>query len=186
MSGFNAIRAVTDTLEALLVAELPGIAVETKKSVVENNATTSQVGLYLYRVEHNAAMRNLDWQPVTTAQLASPPVGVNLFYLMVPYGPDQLEIQQTLGEVIRALHDRPVIRAGDPVLSADLATMTEELRIVPRMLSLGDMLDLWRAFEKVPYRLCATYEVSVVLIDSTRTRTVERVQERILELSTAR
>jgi hypothetical protein len=36
--------------------------------------------------------------------------------------------------------------------------MTEELRIVPRMLPLGDMIDLWRSFDKMSYRLSVTYE----------------------------
>ena len=87
---------------------------------------------------------------------------------------------------MRAFHDRPVILAGDPLLSPDLVGMTEELRIMPRMLSLPDMLELWRAFEKVPFRLCATYEVSTVLIDSRNTRNIQRVQERVLDLSARR
>ena len=183
MSSFNALRAVTDTLSALLISELPGLAVEIKKSPADIAVSTSLVSLYLYRVEHNPSMANMGWQPTTAVQLAGPPVGINLHYLVTPYGPDQREMQRTLGEVLRAFHDRPIVRAGDAVLSPDLATMTEELRIVPRMLPLSEMLDLWRAFDKVPYRLSVTYEVSAVLIDSARSRTVTRVQERVLELS---
>jgi hypothetical protein len=144
------------------------------------------VGLYLYRVEYNAFAANLDWQASSATQMIAPPFGLNLHYLVTPYGPDELEIQQTLGEVMRAFHEQPIILANDPLLSPDLAGMTEELRIVPRMLSLADMLELWRAFEKVPFRLCATYEVSTVLIDSRNTRSIQRVQERVLDLSARR
>jgi hypothetical protein len=186
MSSFTALRAVTDTLKALLMAELPGIVVEEKKSPAELSVLTPLVGLYLYRIELNAFTANLGWQATLPAQLLAPPFGLNLHYLVTPYGPDELEIQQTLGEVMRAFHERPVVRNGDPVLSPDLADMTEELRIVPRMLPLPEMLELWRAFEKVPFRLCATYEVSTILIDSRQSREVRRVQERVLDLKARR
>jgi hypothetical protein len=186
MSNFTALRAVTDTLNSLLVAELPGITVEAKKSPADITATTALVGLYLYRVELNPFAANLDWRATSPTQLAAPPLGLNLQYLVTPYGPDEPEIQQTLGEVMRAFHEHPVIRTSDPVLSPDLLDMTEEVRIVPRILPLTEMLELWRAFEKVPFRLCATYEVATVLIDNRQSRTVERVTERTLDLSARR
>jgi hypothetical protein len=186
MSNFTAVRAVTDTLKAVLVARMPGITVEEKKAPSSITSTAAMVGLYLYRVDYNPFGANLDWQARTPGQLDAPPIALNLHYLLTPYGPDELEIQQTLGEVIRAFHEQPVIRAGDPVLAADLVDMTEELRVVPRMLPLTEMLELWRAFDKVAFRLCATYEVSTILIDSRNSRLIERVQERVLDVSTAR
>ena len=66
------------------------------------------------------------------------------------------------------------------MLDATLAQMTEELRIVPRTLPLGEMIDLWRSFEKASYRLSTTYEVSTILIDSRVLRNVQRVQERVI------
>lgn len=186
MSDFTAVRAVTDTLKAVLLAELPGITVEEKKPPVEVSSTTALVGLYLFRVEYNPFTANLDWQPATATQLAAPPFGLNMHYLVTPYGPDELAIQQTLGEVMRAFHERAVIRAGDAELSPDLAQMTEELRIVPRILPLPELVDLWRAFDGKSYRLCVTYEVSMVLIDATRTRNVVRVQERAIDLAAHR
>lgn len=186
MSNFTAIRAVTDTLKALLEADLPAMTVEEKKSPAEINAITPLVSLYLYRVEPNHFTANLDWQPVGDTALNAPQFGLNLHYLVTPYGPDELEIQQTLGEAMRTFNDHAVVRAGDPALSPVLADMTEELRIVPRILPLQEMLELWRAFEKVPFRLCVTYEVSTILIDSRLTRGVHRVQERVLDLGTMR
>jgi hypothetical protein len=79
-----------------------------------------------------------------------------------------------------------VLRSGDPLLTPPLADMTEELRIVPRMLSLSDMLDLWKSFDGVAYRLCVTYEVSAILIDSRNVRAVSRVQERVIDLRAKR
>jgi hypothetical protein len=186
MSNFTALRAVTDTLKKLLKAELPGIDVEEKKSPADITVATPLLGLYLYRVEHNAFLANLDWEATSDTQLAAPPFGLNLHYLITPYGADELEIQQTLGEAMRAFHEHPIVRVGDAVLSPVLADMTEELRIVPRMLPLPEMLELWRAFEKVPFRLCVTYEVSAILIDSRNSRNVHRVQERVFDVGARR
>jgi hypothetical protein len=186
MSSFTAIRAVTSTLKALLGLQMPGITVEETKPPPDVSSNTPLVGLYLYRVEPNPSAANLDWLPTSSTRLTAPPIGLNLHYLVTPYGSDELQIQQTLGEVVRAFHERPVVRAGDPVLAPDLANMTEELRIVPRALPLTEVLELWRGFDKLSYRLCLTYEVSMILIDSRVTRTVERVQERVLEVSRLR
>jgi hypothetical protein len=186
LSDFTAIAAVTSTLKALLLQELPGITVEETKPPVALGGITPLVGLYLYRVEHNPFMVNMDWGVVTASQLSAPPFGLNLHYLVTPYGPDELEIQRTLGEVMRTFHEHPVIERGDAVLAPALAAMTEELRILPRMLPFPEMLDLWRAFETVPYRLCVTYEVSTILIDNRLVRNVQRVQERVIDVSPAR
>jgi hypothetical protein len=186
MSDFTAIAAVTTTLKNLLMQELPGMAVDETKSPVDQSSSTPLVALYLYRVEHNAFAVNMDWQASTATQLNAPPFGLNLHYLITTYGPDELEIQRTLGEVMRTFHERPIVRRGDAALAAPLATMTEELRIVPHMLSLADMLDLWQAFDKVAYRLSITYEVSTILIDSRSTRNVQRVQERVVDLRAGR
>jgi len=186
MSGFTAIAAVTSTLRAVLEAQMPGLVVDDEHSPDEINANTPQVNLYLYRVEPHPFSNNLDWRAGSASQLVPPPFGVTLHYLLTPYGPNQIEIQRTLGELMRAFAEVPVVRDGDAVLAAPLAGMTEELRIVPRMLTLSDMLDLWNAFDETPYRLCATYEVSAVLIDRRGTRTVQRVQERVLDVEVQR
>jgi hypothetical protein len=186
MSSFTAIRAVTDTLATLLDQQL-AITVERLTPPHQITATTPLVSVFLYRVEPNAFLTNLEWQVQSPTQLAAPPFALNLHYLITPYGPDQPQIQQTLGEVMRVFHDQAVIRPGHPALSADLATMTEELRIVPNQLPLADLLELWKSFSSnVPYRLSVTYEVATIIIDSTVTRTVGRVQERVLELSILR
>ena len=184
MSSFTAIRAVTDTLATLLDQEL-GIATERNIPPHQLNVMTPLVSIFLYRVESNPFFTNLEWQPATATQLVAPPFGLNLQYLITPYGPDLSEIQQTLGEVLRVFHEHAVIRPGHPALSPDLATMTEELKIVPHQLPLADALELWKAFNNnTPYRLAVTYEVAAVVIDSTVTRNVTRVQERHLDVST--
>jgi Pvc16 N-terminal domain len=72
------------------------------------------------------------------------------------------------------LHDHPVLGkreiqdAVQAVLSgSDLHEQIDRLRITPLLLTLDDLSKLWATFSS-PYRLSAAYEVSVVLIDSTR------------------
>ena len=186
MSDFNAIRAVTDTLE-LIIDQTMGIAVEKNLSPAGISLTTPLVSIFLYRVEPNPFIANLEWQVSSATQLVAPPFALNLHYLITPYGADQSEIQQILGEVMRVFHENAVIRTGHPALSVDLNTMTEELRIVPRPLSLADDLELWKSFgTNVTYRLAITYEVSAIIIDSTVTRNISRVYERQIELGTMR
>ncbi len=186
MSGFNAIRAVSDTIDALLVQSL-GVATERNIPPYQLTATTPLVSIFLYRVQSNPFLGNLDWQAITSTQLQAPPFALNLQYMLTPYGSDQSQIQQLTGEIMRTLHDQPVIRTGHPALSPDLSTMTEELRIVPHQLSLNDSLDLWKAFgANVAYRLSITYEVSTIVIDSQITRNIARVAERVVDLSTLR
>lgn len=186
MSAFTAIRDVTRTLDALLTAEV-GIEVDSNRSPAEIAVVTPLISLFLYRIERNPSFANLGWQPGgTTEQLIAPPFGLNLHYLICAYGPTQVEIHATLGEVMRVLHDHATIRADDPVLDPNLASMTEELKIVPHNLSLPDTMELWKSFERVPFRLSLAYEVSVVVIDSAVSRSVRRVQERLLEVERLR
>lgn len=186
MSDFTAIAAVTETLKALLEQQLPGLEVDILKTPADLGGAAPKVNVYLYRVEPNPFAANLDWQAIGETQLVAPPFALNLHYLITPYGPDEPEIQRTLGEVMRVFHERPLVRQGDPVLALALSDMTEELRIVPRVLPLNDMIDLWRSFEKPAYRLSATYEVSAILVDSRTTRNIRRVQERVLDVSPSR
>lgn len=185
MSGFDALRAVTDTLAVLIETDL-GITVDKDHSPHALSGDAALLNVFLYRVEPNPFLANLEWQSAGASQLIAPPLGLNLHYLFTPYGPDQPEIQRTLGELLRLFHEQPIIRVGHPALSPALASMTEELRITPHALPFADLMDLWKSFYNVPYRLSATYEVSAVLIDSRESRSVSRVQERHVELGMLR
>ena len=54
MSNFTAVRAVTDTLKSLLVAQMPDIDADEKQSPADVSSITPLVSIYLYRVEQNA------------------------------------------------------------------------------------------------------------------------------------
>lgn len=184
MSDFRAISGVTKSLGAFLKNKT-GIEVETGKSPSDDIADdTPLIHIYLYRVEHNPFWTNNDEVVSSSSVLKTQPVGLNLFYLITPYGSGQLDIQITLGEVIRVLNDIPSI--PPTFYDVSLTAMVEELKIIPHMLTLDQVTELSRVFGQRQYRLCVTYEVSVVLIDSTITRTVARVEERYVDMGQLR
>ena len=184
MSAYTVISGVTKTLASFLNTAT-GVSVEFDKSPAANISDAAPlIHLYLYRVEQNPFFTNNDWSAPSPTVLQEPPIGLNLFYLITPYGNGELQIQMTLGEIIKVFHEDPIIppSAFDP----SLADTTEELRVVQHPLPLDHMTDFWRSFAQKSYRLSITYQVSAVLIDSAVTRTVRRVAERHLEVRTSR
>lgn len=180
MSDFRAISGVTKSLATFLNTQT-GVTVEDTKAPSDNiSDSTSLIHLYLYRVEYNPFFTNNPEIVTSSTVLQRPPVGINLFYLITPYGSTQLDIQLTLGEVIRVFNDAPILPPAfyDP----SLTNVIEDIKIIPRILTLDQMTELARVFGQRHYRLSTTYEISVVLIDSAVTTTVSRVEERHLEL----
>ncbi|HEX2330573.1 MAG TPA: DUF4255 domain-containing protein [Candidatus Angelobacter sp.] len=184
MSDFRAISGVTKSLAAFLKVKT-GVEVDDEKAPSDTiSDSTSLIHLYLYRVEYNPFFTNNDSLPTSPTVLTGPPVGINLFYLVTPYGPSQLDIQVTLGEVIQVFNDQPSIPPAN--FDPSLTNVIEELKIIPHMLTLDQMTELSRVFGQRHYRLSMTYEVCAVLIDSTVSRSVARVDERHLRLETLR
>lgn len=176
MSSFTVVSGVTRTL-ATVLNTATGVTVDTERSPADTiSDAASLIHLYLYRVEQNPFFTNLEPARATPTQIREPSLGLNLFYLVTPYGNGQLQIQLTLGEILRVFHDSPVI---DPVhYDPAVQDTTEELRVIPAPLSLQELTELWRAFDGRSYRLSLSYEVSVALIDSEISRVVVPVEER--------
>jgi hypothetical protein len=180
MSDFRAISGVTKSLAAFLNAQTGVTVNDTQAPSDAISDSTSLIHLYLYRIEYNPFFSNNPEIVISPTVLGRPPVGLNLFYLITPYGSTQLDIQVTLGEVIRVFNDTQILPPAfyDP----SLTNMIEDIKIIPKLITLDQMTELARVFGQRHYRLSTTYEVSVVLIDSTVTTTVSRVEERHLEL----
>lgn len=180
MSDFRAISGVTKSLSAFLKAQT-GVDVENQKAPSDTISDSNPlIHLYLYRVEYNPFFTNSDEIMTSSTVLTGPPVGLKLFYLVTPYGPTQLDIQVTLGEVIKVFNDNPAIPPAN--YDPSLTNVIEELKVIPHMLTLDLMTELARVFGQRHYRLSMTYEVSVVLVDSAVTRNVVRVDERVVNV----
>jgi hypothetical protein len=193
MSNSLAIAAITATLRNLLDVELnrdvPGTRVSTQPpDKVRTTGNSSQVNLFLYHTSVNAAWRNMDvpWR-TRSGETAAPPLALNLYYLITAYygeseeGVDTSGGQQRLlgshrllGRAMGVLHDHPVLDPAE--INANLPAadrlehpydQVERVRITPHGLSPDELSKVWTG-SQTQYRLSAAYEVSVVLIESSR------------------
>ena len=180
MSNSLAIAAVSATLRSLLerglwmAPDLEDTRVTTlAPDRARGNLTINQLNLFLYQAVPNAALHNIDMpRQVRPGETGHPPLPLTLFYLITAYGRDNDEVfaHRVLGRAMSILHDYPLlgadeIRAALPL--SDLADQVERVRITPQPLSLEEMSKLWTTFQ-TQYRVSAAYQVSVVLIESTR------------------
>ena len=111
-------------------------------------------------------------------EIGYPPLPLNLYYLITAFGRDEDTAQpfghEMLGKAMSVLHDIPVlspddIRAATSGLmpDADLDRQIERVRLTLHPISLDDLSKLWTGLA-TQYRLSASYEVGVALIESTR------------------
>lgn len=153
-----------------------------------------QLNLFLYHVAPNPGWRNMGL-PSTGSRgerLTNPPLALDLFYLLTAYGKESFEAEILLGYAIQLLHENPVLgreairRAlvnsqGSPspvdstllppameaLRSSDLGDQLELIKITPQPISIEEISKLWSAFQ-ASYRPSVAYQVSVVLIESSR------------------
>jgi hypothetical protein len=179
MSNALAIAATTATLRNLIDR---GIRSEVGSGTVtarppdkarDNGESSNQINLFLYHTLPNAALLNQDLpNRVKPGETGRSPLALKLYYLLTAYGQDNDDIagHRLLGTAMRVLHDNPVLNPADIQLAlaeSDLQNQVERVRITPQPLSVDELSKLWTTFQ-TQYRISATYEVSVVLIESNR------------------
>jgi len=160
-------------------------------SVSATNDTENQVNLFLHQVTHNAAWRNADLASMSadgTRRLSSPPLALNLHYLLTVYGSNYWQAEALLGYALMMLHEAPVLTRLDIAdaitalttlpypypsnnLSAylntsGLADQIEMMKITPESMSREELAWLWTAL-KADYRPTFPFQVSVVLLQPT-------------------
>lgn len=149
----------------------------TAGATVEN-----QVNLFMHQVTYNAAWRNVD-QPSVAAdgrtRLKSPPLAIDLHYLLTAYGSADWQAEGLLGYALMFVHENPVLTRKDisfalthlsatnnlssALATSALADQVEMLKIVPATLGREEMAWLWTAL-KADYRPTFPFLVSVVLM----------------------
>lgn len=176
MSSPAALATVTATLQHLVSSVLPGAAVTTQPpSTARTGNNGEQVNIFLYGTHYNEAFRNAPIPgSARSGEQAFPPMPLVLKYLITAYGAndDDISGQQLLGQAMSLLHDHPLLGRSDIIgitPDSSLQDQIERIRITPDRLSLDDMSKLWTSFQSAEYRLSTGYEVSVVLIESSRT-----------------
>jgi hypothetical protein len=142
---------------------------------------TSQINLFMYMVSPNPGWRNVDLPSRDSRgrRVSSPPLAVNLHYLLSTYGAQDFHAEMLLGIAMQQLHEVPVLTrdvinsvfsgslspAMQMLSESGLADQIEEIRIFPYVLSTEEMTRLWGAFQD-KYRPTAAYQATVVLIQS--------------------
>ncbi len=148
----------------------------------------NQVNLFLHQVTHNAAWRNVDLPSLDgdgQTRLQSPPLALNLHYLLTVYGSEYWQAEALLGYALMMLHENPVLVRADianaltaltkspepypsnPLTNVlggcGLADQVEMLKVTPETLGREEMAWLWTAL-KADYRPTFPFQVTVVLM----------------------
>lgn len=206
MSSALAIAGVTAVLRDLLndgfvnndVSGVVGGNVEVSalapdRVLANGNLEQPQLNIFLHQVTPNTGWRNecLPSRNRTGQRLSNPPLALDLHYLLIAYGIEDLQAEILLGYAMQLLHENPVFRraeitaalnpspsvgAGLPLAlqalaNSGLADQVEQIKVIPEYLNSEEMSKLWTAFQS-NYRPTAAYQATVALIETERpTRT---------------
>jgi hypothetical protein len=129
----------------------------------------------------NVALPSLDADGET--RLKSPPLALDLHYLLTVYGSADWQAEGLLGYALMMLHENPVIARDDisyalthltgtnhlisALANSTLADQIEMIKITPATLGKEEIAWLWTAL-KADYRPTFPFQVSVVLIQPQR------------------
>lgn len=141
-----------------------------------------KINLYLYQVLENPYAKNQPWvtSDISPSEQNYPPLAVDLFYLLTPYASDTRSAHSVLGHAMRVFHDHSIIEK--PRLPAPLRLIVEQLSITLCPLKLEELTRIWNALQAA-YRLSVAYQVKILLIDSENSKTVSRVNTKIISYS---
>ncbi|KXU84621.1 hypothetical protein CR51_41470 [Caballeronia megalochromosomata] len=210
MSTALAVAAVTQALKNLLadgvlddnvsgqVGDVRVTALPPDRVAVDGTDAHSQINLFLYQVTENAAWRNVGLPSFsrTGERISNPPLALDLHYLLMAYGVQELHSEILLGYAMQILHDTPqlsrdglrealkgidastttsppgVVKPPEipkhlgMIALSNLAEQFELVKFTPEVLSTEEISRLWTAFG-AKYRTSAAYVASCVLIQST-------------------
>lgn len=196
MSDAAAIGAVTAALQNLLRRALTGyleqgfevLARAPARVVPANGAEPGALNLFLYHVAPNPGWRSADLPAYSGAgqRVASPPLVLDLHYLLAAYGGPDLLPDLLLGRAMQALHETPILSRdaleallppplpNDPdpgfkkyLAESGLAGQPELIKISQEPLDLDGWNKLWTACQAAA-RPAAAYKVTTVIIEGGR------------------
>jgi hypothetical protein len=199
MSSPLAIGAVSAVLRNLLDNGLVDIgaplspvsvtAVAPDRIDLEDAEAPPSLNLFLYRTSLNQGWAEVGLPAFdgNGTRVSSPPLALNLHYLLTAYGASDFQAEILLGYAMHLLHERPVLdraairRALDPsplgpsilppefqaLTASDLADQLESVTVTQEPMDTEEMSRLWSAIQ-AHYRPTASYLVSVVLIEARR------------------
>jgi len=202
MSNALALASVTAVMKDLLndgvidhhlsgvVGEVTVSALPPDRVLVEGQAETSRINLFLYQVTPNQGWQNagLPSRGGDGVRVGNPPLALDLHYLVSTYGASEFHAEILLGYALQLLHETPILTRDairrtlapvspvdgsilppplDTLAASGLADQVEQIRLTPVNLSTEEIAKLWTAIQS-HYRPTAAYQASVVLIESKR------------------
>jgi uncharacterized protein DUF4255/IPT/TIG domain-containing protein len=204
MSDFLAVAGVTSVIRWMLIDALassgldtvlgvtPSVTALPPDRIVVGDTENPQLNLFMYHVGLNAAFRNADLPELDSGgrRLSSPPLALDLHYLLSAYGRNELDGEILLGWAMQQLHEQRVLTrdlvqsaltasAAAPGATSEvqavgmttLADQAELVKLTPQSLTTEDVYKLWTAFQ-ARYRATTGYMASVVLVQRSRTAQV--------------
>jgi hypothetical protein len=195
MTSALALSAVTAVLQSLFnsVFNQPASALGSvlvsavapdivQSAIGSSSSAQLRVNLFLHQVTPNASWRNMGLPSLAAdgaTRLTSPPLALDLHYLLTVYASEDTEAEALLGYAVLMLHENPIlpraeIRAAlagltstaplyQVLSSSGLADQIEMIKIAPATLGREEMAWLWTAL-KADYRPTFPFQVSVVLL----------------------
>ncbi len=203
MSNVFSIAAVTATIKDLLENGLVSDAIVSSMGDVIVTALPPdrisveaderpQLNLFLYQVLPN---RNADWlsntadksyaRSIVDARNSTPPLALDLFYVLTAYGAKDFQAELLLGYAIQLLHKIPILTSDrietalnnatkvsaasifsqtlSAISAAELAQNIGTIKISSEFLNIDEMSRLWSLFQ-THYRPSTAYRVSMVSI----------------------
>jgi hypothetical protein len=180
LSNDRAIAAVTSTIRNLLFravsndSDLAGTTVTTRPPdrARPTGSTGNQINLFMYRTSIDAAWRNQDPPGIRPGESGQPPLPLVLSYLMTAYGEDDEEVlaHRLLGVGMQMLNDQPLLSPAAIAAAlpgSGLESQPDRVRITPHPIPMDEISRLWTTFG-TGYRISASYDAAVVLIDNTQ------------------
>jgi len=182
MSSHLVLAAVSSGIRRLLwnsFAADPTVRplVGTEEAIVFLNPTDTakdsgnRVSLWMYLIAENEFIKNAPPRRIADNQEQFPPLGLDLYYLLTPFGPSAEADLLILGRSMQALYDN-----GRTTLINPAAQVAEELSINLFRRTLDELSRVWEALQE-PYRLSVCYQVRITRVDSTLTTSVSPVLE---------
>ena len=186
MSNFFAIATVTAAIVNVLQAikqDVAGATITAKPLDVSNSeAPSNRLNVFLYRITPNIGYRNANLPTYNQGGelVRSPLISIDLHYLLTAYGAqnDDLMAHQILASAMRIMEENAILTKkvirdtvatvskltfGDR--SSDLADQIENIRLSFSNISIEELSNIWSS-SQTNYRLSATYQASVVLLES--------------------
>jgi hypothetical protein len=174
------IGLISESLKNLLEAEMAPPVNVTLLSPVETSSHQTRINLFLYRVVPNPHLYNRQPLPKagTRDALLPPPLSLNLFYLLTPIAPADIEIGQVnaqaiMAEAMRVLYEHPVV----PQSALESGLTQGQVKITPHPADVEELSKIWTSLDRA-LQLSMIYEVSFADIPATRERAIPKRVEK--------